>query len=286
MTSMSPTESIETSNPPTPELSIVVPALNEADNVAPLAEQVRHAVIEAGVSAELIVVDDGSTDSTPRKLRDLASQYPWLRPLRREQPRGQSAAMLAGITAARGRLIATLDADLQNDPADLPRMMKVLAEQKADLVQGDRSHDRQDHLIRRVSSWVGRVTRRIVLGDTVRDTGCSARVMTAAVARQLPLQFRGMHRFIPAYARIIGAKIVEVPVTHRPRTAGKTKYGLGVFSRGFAGLADCFAVRWMIRRHRESHVEPIQKAKPPEQPPAPPTEPPTEPPTDPTRGDL
>lgn len=236
-------------------LSIIVPALNEEDNIAPLVEQVRACVIGAGVDAELIVVDDGSTDRTPQALAEAAAKYGWVRALRRPRAMGQSAAMHAGIQAARGKLVATLDADLQNDPADLPRMLKVLEEQGADLVQGDRSHNRRDNVVRRGTSWIGRATRRCLLGDCVRDTGCSARVMRASFARQLPLQFRGMHRFIPVYARMLGARVVEMPVTHRPRTAGTTKYGLGILSRGWSGFFDCLVVRWMLNRYRDAHAE-------------------------------
>jgi dolichol-phosphate mannosyltransferase len=238
-----------------PELSIVIPALNEQDNVGPLVEQVDQAVRHAGVDAELIVVDDGSTDDTWPRLVTLARRHHWLRPLRRDRAQGQSAAMHAGIAAARGRFVATLDADLQNDPADLPAMLERLRRDEADLVQGDRSRNRRDNLIRRVGSLVGRKARRWALGDPVRDTGCSARVMRASYARRLPLQFKGMHRFIPAYCRMLGARVVEVPVSHRPRTAGQTKYGLGVLNRGTAGLVDLLAVRWMIGRYRDPRVE-------------------------------
>jgi glycosyltransferase involved in cell wall biosynthesis len=171
--------------------------------------------------------------------------------LRREKPQGQSAAMYAGIQAARGAYVATLDADLQNDPADLPGMLAKLKETGADFVQGDRSRNRQDTFLRRRASWVGRTARGTLLGDPVRDTGCSARVLKADFAKKLPLMYKGMHRFFPAYAAILGAKVVEYPVTHRPRTAGETKYGVGVVTRGVGGLHDLFAVRWMARRLRD-----------------------------------
>lgn len=241
---------------PNPELSIVVPALNEADSVGPLIEQVEQAVRQQGIDAQLIIVDDGSTDATPTHLVTLAAARPWLLVLRRASPRGQSAAMAAGIAAAGAPLIATLDADLQNDPADLVAMFQLVRDGEADLVQGDRSHDRQDSLVRKLGSLVGRLCRRAVLGDRVRDTGCSARVMRRELAAKLPLQYRGMHRFIPAYTRLLGGRIVEVPVRHRPRQAGASKYGLGLLSRGPAGLCDLFAVAWMIRRYRDTEARP------------------------------
>lgn len=235
-----------------PTLSIVIPALNEEANIGPLVEQVRQSVCEQGIDAELIVVDDGSTDGTLERLRELAGRYPWVRPLHRDRPAGQSAAMFAGIQAARGEYVATLDADLQNDPADLAAMLALVQRGEADMVQGDRSANRRDNLVRRVGSIVGRRARRWLLGDPIRDTGCSARVLRADIARKLPLQFKGMHRFIPVYARMLGARVTEMPVHHRPRVAGETKYGLGVLSRALPGLVDCLAVRWMLRRHRET----------------------------------
>jgi glycosyltransferase involved in cell wall biosynthesis len=202
-------------------------------------------VITAGIRAELIVVDDGSTDDTPRLLQELSEKHTWIRPIRHADRMGQSAAMLTGFAAARGRWAATLDADLQNDPADLPAMLEKVRNGDADMVQGARMK-RQDSAWRKFGSWVGRSTRRLLLGDPIRDTGCSTRVIATDIAKQLPLQFRGMHRFLPVYARMLGATIIEMPVNHRPRNAGQTKYGN--FSRAVAGLIDCFAVRWMRKR--------------------------------------
>jgi len=233
------------------ELSIVVPALNEEDNVGPLVDQVRAALVDAGVRTELIVVDDGSTDQTPQRLSALQMKHPWLRVLRRDRAMGQSAAMFAGIQAARGRFIATLDADLQNDPADLPRMLDVVRKGEADMAQGLRAR-RQDTIVRKVTSWVGRTSRKLALGDTIRDTGCTTRVVRADIAKRFPLQFKGMHRFMPVYARMLGARVIEVEVNHRPRVAGVAKYG--VLNRGLAGLIDLFAMRWMLKRYRDPTV--------------------------------
>ncbi len=241
--------------PATAALSIIVPALNEQDNVRPLIEQVGKAMSDARIDFELIIVDDGSTDQTLTRLKELQADRPWLRVLHRPAPRGQSAAMHAGIQAARGRCIATLDADLQNDPADLPNMLARIDSGEADMVQGDRSANRNDHAIRKIGSMIGRKARLWILGDPVHDTGCSARVVRAEIAKQFPLQFKGMHRFMPAYARMLGAQIVQVPVNHRARHAGSTKYGLGLLSRGPAGLLDLFAVRWMIRRYRDCSTD-------------------------------
>ncbi|MFO0860819.1 MAG: glycosyltransferase family 2 protein [Phycisphaerales bacterium] len=237
------------------ELSVVTPAHNEQDNVAALADEVQKALAPLGITWELLVVDDGSTDRTRALLTGLMTSRPWLRTVAMSKTppgkgNGQSAAFHAGIRAARGRLIATMDADLQNDPADLPMMLRTMTESGADLVQGDRSRARKDNVIRRVGSWVGRSFRRMLLGDRVRDTGCSLRIMKREFALGLPLELRGMHRFVPVTIRDLGGKVVEVPVHHRPRHAGETKYGLGITKRAIPGLIDLFAVRYFRSRRR------------------------------------
>ncbi len=238
------------------DLSVVAPAHNEQDNVAALASQVFGALSGLrGLRFELLIVDDGSTDRTRQAVAVLMRDRPWLRciwvvntPAGRGH--GQSAAFYAGVRAARGRLVATMDADLQNDPADLPAMLELMRSAGADMVQGDRSHARRDNLVRRLGSAVGRWARGLILGDSVRDTGCSLRVMRREVALALPLEFRGMHRFIPISAIRLGFRVVEMPVRHRPRVAGVTKYGFGIAQRAVPGLIDCFAVRWMASRRR------------------------------------
>ncbi|MFN5662836.1 MAG: glycosyltransferase family 2 protein, partial [Planctomyces sp.] len=169
------------STPGGPTLSVVAPAHNEAENIAQLVEQTGRALSVAGVSFELIIVDDGSTDATRTRIAEHMPTRPWLRGLSMRQTppgkgNGQSAAFHAGIRAARGVFIATIDADLQNDPADLPAMLELSRERNADFVQGDRSHARRDNFIRRASSRVGRFFRRLILRDVVRDTGGSLAV--------------------------------------------------------------------------------------------------------------
>jgi glycosyltransferase involved in cell wall biosynthesis len=237
------------------ELSVVAPAHNEQENAENLVNQV-HAALSAvpGLTFEFIIVDDGSTDRTREIVRSMMPTRPWLRCVAMTSTppgkgNGQSAAFKAGFAACRGRLVAVLDADLQNDPADLPMMLRTMKEQNADMVQGDRSHARQDTVVRRWGSIVGRLFRRMILGDTVRDTGCSLRVMKREYAVRLPLEFRGMHRFIPVSVAHMGGKVVEVRVNHRERAAGTTKYGSGL-KRAIPGLIDCFAVRYMRNRRR------------------------------------
>jgi glycosyltransferase involved in cell wall biosynthesis len=244
-----------TPGPPAVELSLIAPAHNEEDNVGPLVDQVEAAFARTGVPCEFIIVDDGSTDRTQASIAALIPGRPWLRcvAMTNTPPgkgHGQSAAFHAGIRAARGRLIATIDADLQNDPADLPAMLEMLRQSGADMVQGDRSHARKDNVIRKITSLIGRFFRGLILADAVRDTGCSLRVVKREYALLLPLQFKGMHRFIPVTVVHLGGKVVEMNVTHRPRVAGTTKYGFGIWQRAIPGLIDCFAVRYMRNRRR------------------------------------
>jgi dolichol-phosphate mannosyltransferase len=238
-----------------PDLSVVAPAHNEEDNIAELVRQVGAAAEATGLGYEFIVVDDGSTDATRARVLALMPDRPWLRCIAMSKTppgkgNGQSAAFHAGFRAARGRLIAVLDADLQNDPADLKAMLELMRREGADMVQGDRSHARRDNAVRRIGSIVGRKFRLWLLGDTIRDTGCSLRLMRREIALGLPLEFKGMHRFIPVTARHLGYRVVEMRVSHRPRTAGQTKYGFGITKRAIPGLIDLLAVRYMRNRRR------------------------------------
>jgi len=250
---------------PDPAVSIVAAAHNEQENLCRLLREITETLDPIRAGYEVIVVDDGSTDRTAAVLADLAIQYSQLRVLRMlntppSAGNGQSAAFHAGIRAARGDVIVLLDADCQNDPADIPAMLDRLRAAGADIVQGDRSADRRDNLVRRVSSRIGRLSRRVLLGDTIRDTGCSLRAIRRCVALQLPLQYRGMHRFIPLTARQLGFTVVEMPVHHRPRNAGETKYG--IVDRAWPAFLDCLAVRWMGRRRRETGFDEIQRPVP------------------------
>lgn len=248
------------------ELSVVAPAHNEEANVADLVREVGEALEPLGIGFEFVVVDDGSTDGTRAEVARLMVDRPWLRCVAMVgtppgRGNGQSAAFHAGFRATRGRLIAVLDADLQNDPADLPAMLDLLAESGADFVQGDRSHARRDGPVRRWGSVVGRTFRRWLLGDRIRDTGCSLRVMKREIALALPLEFKGMHRFIPATAVSLGYRVVEMRVNHRPRVAGETKYGMGITKRAIPGLIDCFALRWMRSRRRPVIGQEIERER-------------------------
>lgn len=231
-------------------LSLVVPARDEFGNLTPLVEQTENAFSETNDKVQIVIVDDGSNDATSKELGELMARFTNLRVYRHKHPLGQSAALRTGFNLASAPIVATLDADLQNDPADLPRLLELLRTHQADLVQGDRTANRRDHFARRLASVVGRWARLLIVGDRVRDTGCSTRVMRRSFALRLPLDRRGMHRFIPACVAGFGGRVIETPVNHRPRFAGKTKYGTGLFKRGLPGLRDCFAVRRLIRRER------------------------------------
>jgi dolichol-phosphate mannosyltransferase len=245
----------DSSTYPALDLSVVAPAHDEEENIPELVRQVEQALAPIGLAFEFIIVDDASRDGTRAAIAAQMPSRPWLRcivlaPGQPGRGNGQSAAFYAGFRAARGQLIAVLDADLQNDPADIPAMLQQMRATGADMIQGDRSHARRDNVIRKFGSLVGRKFRLWLLGDTIRDTGCSLRLMKREIALALPLEFAGMHRFIPATARHMGYRVVEMPVNHRPRAAGATKYGLGITRRALPGLVDCFAVRYMRKRRR------------------------------------
>ncbi len=240
------------------EVSVVAAAHDEQDNLPTLVDEIVASLDPLDMEYEIVVVDDGSTDETANVLQRLVGSQPRMRAIRMlDTPpgsgHGQSAAFHAGFRASRGALIVPIDGDLQNDPANIPAMIALLREKNADLIQGDRSAARKDNLVRRVTSRVGRLFRRWLLGDTIRDTGCSLRVMKREIALALPLEFRGIHRFIPVTARQLGYTVIETPVGHRPRTAGRTNYG--IWNRAIPGLIDCFAVRWMRKRRRSVRFE-------------------------------
>jgi glycosyltransferase involved in cell wall biosynthesis len=226
----------------TPRLSIVIPLFNEAENLEPLAAELVAALDGLDYEYEVLFVDDGSDDGGPAVLTLLAAADSRFRVLRQPTNLGQSAAFAAGFRQARGELIATLDADLQNDPADLPRMLSEI--DGWDVVCGVRA-DRHDSFVRRASSRIANGVRNRLTGESITDVGCSLRVMRAKHARRVQM-FDGMHRFLPTLLRMEGARITELPVSHRPRLRGVSKYG--IHNRLWRALADLFAVRWMQRR--------------------------------------
>ncbi len=226
----------------TPEISVIAPLWNEKLNVRPLAEQVFAALGHERRPIELILVDDASTDGTWEQILEAQRADARVRAIRHLRNSGQSAALWTGFTASRGNIIATLDGDLQNDPADLPRLLEALA--SSDLVCGVRTK-RMDNSLRRFSSQVARWARKFVLGVDFRDSGCNLRVLKRSVLQTL-FPFDGLHRFMPILAQGAGAVVTEMPVAHRPRVAGVSKYG--VWNRLGRGICDLAMIAWYRKR--------------------------------------
>ncbi len=231
--------------PEGPVISFVLPCYNEAGNLRPLLEALRAAAEPLGLSYEMVVTDDGSRDNSWLVLKELASEDPRVRAQRFAANCGQSAALWAGMQAARGRYIVTLDADLQNDPQDLPRLIAPLP--NYDCVCGSRVQARRqgDTWVRVVSSRIANAVRNRLSGETISDAGCNFRAFKRECVADLKF-FNGMHRFLPTLLKIEGYTVTEVPISSRPRFSGRSHYG--VWNRLFATLADLFAVRWMQRR--------------------------------------
>jgi len=226
------------------ELSLVVPAYNERDNLAPLLAEIAAALDGRAWSYEVIVVDDGSTDGTLDALKDLRRQYPALHIISFERNAGQTAAFAAGVRAARAPILVTLDADLQNDPNDIPKLVETLERTGATAVAGYRA-TRRDTSWKRLQSRIANGVRNRLNGEVIRDTGCSLKAFRTEAVNAVPL-FVGMHRFLPTLIKMQGGTVTEVPVGHRPRKHGATKYGM--WNRVWRSLIDAFAVRWMQRR--------------------------------------
>ncbi|HEX8254218.1 MAG TPA: glycosyltransferase family 2 protein [Thermoanaerobaculia bacterium] len=227
-----------------PDLSVVFPVYNEEENIPILLREIAAAVDGRGWSYEIVAVDDGSTDRSLEVLRASRAEHPTLRVLALQKNSGQTAALDAAWRAARGRLVVSLDADLQNDPADIPAMVQQLERAQSDMVIGVRVN-RRDTWSRRMQSRIGNGVRNWITGDRITDTGCSLKLVKKEAVDRVRL-FTGMHRFLPTLVRYAGYKVMEMPVNHRPRRFGVSKYG--AMNRAFRGLADCFAVRWMGKR--------------------------------------
>jgi len=228
------------------ELSVVIPARNEAPNVAPLVAEIRRA-LDGRLDYEIVYVDDGSSDATSAEIRRLAGEFPRLRLVRHQASCGQSMAVRTGVKAAAAPWIATLDADGQNDPADIPRLWEIARAAPAApplLVAGHRQK-RRDTWSKRMASRCANAIRRAMLGDGTPDTGCGLKLFRRDLFLDLPA-FDHMHRFLPALVLRQGGKVVSVAVNHRPRERGKSNYG--VLDRALVGVVDLFGVMWLLRR--------------------------------------
>jgi glycosyltransferase involved in cell wall biosynthesis len=220
-----------------PAVSVIVPLFNEEENISILQSELRAAL--DGLDYEIVFVDDGSVDCTVERIETA----PNIRLIRFEKNTGQSAAIYAGLRAARGANAVLIDGDLQNDPADIPRLLAEAA-RGADLVCGYRLN-RQDTLVKRLTSWIANAVRSRFTKDGVRDTGCTLKAIRRECVSAL-VPFKGMHRFIPALIKGAGYRLVEIPVNHRPRRFGQSKYGLG--NRALRATIDMFGVRWLLSR--------------------------------------
>lgn len=233
----------------TPYLSLVIPAYNEQENIPTLLQRVSAALDQVGKPFEVIIVDDGSTDQTPQLLADAMKTRPWLRVLRMARNSGQSAAFDAGFNAARGEVIATIDADLQNDPEEIPRLLPMLDGahdgQRYDMITGWRK-DRQDTPFRRWQSRQANRIRNRISQETVVDSASSLKLYRRQCLQGLRL-FTGAHRFFPTLVKMRGFTCLEVPVKHSPRFAGTAKYGFR--NRAVRAFVDLLAVRWMKSRY-------------------------------------
>src|SRR6266576_5198454 len=220
-----------------PAVSVIVPVYNEEENIPILQAELSAAL--RGIDHELIFVDDGSADRTAQRIE----AAPNLRMIRFERNAGQSAAIYAGLQAARGAILVLIDGDLQNDPADIPKLVGEIA-RGADLVCGYRAQ-RRDTRVKRLTSRIANAVRSRYTKDGVRDTGCTLKAMRRECVSAL-IPFKGMHRFIPALVKGAGFGLVEIPVNHRLRRFGRSKYGLG--NRALRATIDMFGVRWLLSR--------------------------------------
>jgi glycosyltransferase involved in cell wall biosynthesis len=241
----------------TPEISVVIPLRDEELNVVPLHDELSAVLRGLGRTYEIILIDDGSQDATFEKLADVQRRDPGVRVVRFQRNYGQTAAFAAGFARARGAFIVTSDGDLQNDPADIPRLLDLAATH--DVVVGWRRDRKDDFLTRHVPSVVANYLVGLVTGIRLHDNGCSLKVFRAEVVKPLKLR-HGMHRYLPALASQIGGRVTEVVVNHRPRRFGRSKYGL---ARTFRVIADLFQLRTLMRQavDAEVPVEPLYEIR-------------------------
>ncbi len=234
-------------------ISVVVPVKNEQDNVEPLVREIAAALTDRA-EFEILYVNDGSTDGTPQVLERLKREFPMLRVIAHRVSCGQSQAVATGVKHARHEWIATLDGDGQNDPADIPALIDALSDPRQpanlQLLAGWRNR-RQDTFIRKLSSKVANGVRSRFLRDNTPDTGCGLKLFARATFLELP-HFDHMHRFLPALVQRNGGAVVSVPVNHRPRERGTSKYG--IHNRLWVGIVDLFGVAWLQRRVRRPEI--------------------------------
>jgi len=231
------------------DISIVAPVYNEEENLPILVSQLVEVLNPLGKSYEMIFVDDGSTDRSRALLREMVSRYPQIRILGFKKNCGETAAGSAGLKEARGDVVITIDADLQNDPKDIPKMLECLKEY--DMVTGWRQK-REDSWVKRVTSRIANRIRNRLSGDTIRDSGCTYRAYKRECLENIKL-YKGMHRFMPTLVKMEGFRVIEIPIGHHPRRFGVSKYT--TWNRMWRALVDLLAVRWMKSRHIHYEIE-------------------------------
>lgn len=230
-------------------ISFVIPVYNEEDNLNTLFEELQRVAVSLESRHEILFVDDSSTDNSLSIIRSLTQKSCEVKYLAFAKNSGQSAALYAGFQKAAGDVIITMDADMQNDPADIPKLVGFYGQY--DMINGWRVN-RQDNISKKIGSKIGNFVRNSLTWETIHDTGCSLKVMNAEMLKRIKM-FRGLHRFLPTLMRLEGARILEVPVRHRPRMHGVSKYSN--LRRGIEGLYDVLAVRWMIKRHLKIQIK-------------------------------
>ncbi len=222
-----------------PQISVVIPIMNEEENIDPLLNQLRRALV--GIDHEVILVDDGSSDKTVQVIKDHADEKTRLLELRMNY--GQSSAMAAGIDYANGQYVVTIDGDLQNDPNDIPLLLNKIESENWDMVAGYRKNRKDNMLFRKVPSNIANYIIRKMTGVKIRDYGCTLKIIKSEIAQDIGL-YGELHRFIPALAKQAGARIAQIDVNHYERYAGKTKYGLG---RSFKVISDLLLILFLQR---------------------------------------
>jgi dolichol-phosphate mannosyltransferase len=236
-----------------PVISIIAPVFNEELVVQPFVEEVCRVMETSGLSFELVCVDDCSTDRSLSILQNLRERFPRLRVPSLRRHGGQTAALAAGVRLARGQFIALIDADMQNDPEDIPAMLDILRADPALVCVAGVRAIRKDTWLRRISSRIANAVAEMITGDAVTDAGCGLKLCRAEALKVVPF-FRGAHRFLPTLIRMRGGAVVERRVNHRPRSAGQSKYGNGL-SRTFVALADALGVRWLKSRAIRAEID-------------------------------
>jgi len=243
-------------------VSVIVPVKNEAENVSTLFHEIQDVLMDQhDLDFEILYIDDGSTDQTPQILQDLATSNPSLRILRHASNCGQSTAVLTGVLHAAHDYIITLDGDGQNNPIDIPKMIQIFAKARPDeklgLVMGNRVN-RQDSVIRKISSRIANAVRAGLLNDSTPDSGCGLKILPRSLFLRLPF-FDHMHRFMPALVIRQGFTVQTIPITHRERQAGISKYG--IHNRLWVGIVDLFGAMWLIRRMQQPEVQEMASKK-------------------------